>query len=119
MNLLEETKEINVKRPTWKIKIEKGLEHNIVVAIMSTITIYSLFFDDIRMLALPIEADDIVFGITTVCFCMFCIETILASVSKEGYFLTFFFFLDVISTLSMLTDIGWVWDLMTGGGGSG
>jgi hypothetical protein len=45
---------------------------------------------------------------------MFTLEIILASVAKEEYFLTFFFWLDVVSTLSMLTDIGWVWDIMVG-----
>jgi hypothetical protein len=38
----------NVK--TWKGKIAKGLDHWSVVTFMSMITIYSLFFDDLRMI---------------------------------------------------------------------
>jgi hypothetical protein len=42
----------------------------------------------------------------------------LASIAKEDYFLSFFFWLDLVSTVSMLPDIGWVWQAWTGGGGS-
>ena len=33
--------------------------------------------------------------------------------------MSFFFWLDFVSTVSMLPDIGWVWQAWTGGGGSG
>lgn len=49
---------------------------------------------------------------------MFGIEIFLASIAKEDYFLTFFFWLDVVSTISMIPDIGWIWDLMIGQGSS-
>lgn len=106
LNLLEESKEVNTKRPKWMVKMEKILENYAIVGLMSAITIYSLFFDDIRMISTTIDSDYIVFAITSWCFGMFCLEIILASICKENYFLTFFFWLDVVSTLSMLTDIG-------------
>lgn len=86
---------------------------------MSTITVYSLFFDDIRTIAFDTTKDDICYGITCFCFASFAIEIFFASMAKEGYFLSFFFWLDVVSTLSMIPDIGWIWDLMVGGGSSG
>lgn len=82
---------------------------------MTLITIYSLFFDDIRALAVDKEYDDVFYGITSFCFAMFIIEIFLAAISKEDYFPGFFFWLDVISTLSMIPDIGWIWSAMTGG----
>ena len=85
---------------------------------MSTITVYSLFFDDINTLANTASTDNIVYGITSMCFGFFCVEIFIASLVKENYFLSFFFWLDIVSTVSMLTDIGWVWDAWTGGGGS-
>jgi hypothetical protein len=85
---------------------------------MSTITIYTLFFDDIRSIALHVDDDEICYGITCFCFAAFIIEIFLASISKEDYFLTFFFWLDVVSTLSMIPDIGWIWDAMIGTGDS-
>mmetsp|Transcript_43369 Transcript_43369/g.41793 ORF Transcript_43369/g.41793 Transcript_43369/m.41793 type:complete len:155 (+) Transcript_43369:354-818(+) len=82
---------------------------------MTVITIYSLFFDDIRVLTLSKEYDEYFYGVT--CFCMFCflLEIVLASIVKEDYFLSFFFWLDLLSTGSMVGDIGWI----TQGGGSG
>lgn len=109
---------VDTKRPKWKIKIEKTLENYVIVGTMSAITVYSLFFDDIRSLALDPVHDDICFGITCFCFVMFAIEIFFASISKEVYFMTFFFWLDVVSTISMIPDIGWIWNLMVGGGGS-
>ena len=104
------------KRAKWRIKTEKILENYIVVSVMSLITIYSLFFDDVRVLAVTVNEDNIFYIITCVCFAAFAIEIFFASISKEDYFLGFFFWLDVVSTISMLPDIGWVWDAMTGGG---
>jgi hypothetical protein len=99
--------------------MEKFLENYIVVSVMSLITIYSLFFDDVRVLAVTVNEDHIFYIITCVCFAAFAIEIFLASISKDDYFLGFFFWLDIVSTISMLPDIGWVWDAMTGGGGAG
>lgn len=99
--------------------MEKVLENYAIVGMMSAITVYSLFFDDIRMVATSLDTDYIVFAITSWCFGMFALEIILASICRENYFLTFFFWLDAVSTISMITDIGQIWDAMTGGGGSG
>ena len=54
---------------------------------------------------------------------MFTIEIILASISKEDYFGGFYFWLDLISTVSLITDIGWIMNAMlgvssNGGGGN-
>jgi hypothetical protein len=106
------------KRPKWQVRLEKLLESYPIVGTMSLITVYSLFFDDIRSLAFTVAADDICYGVTCFCFVAFAVEIFFASISREGYFLSFFFWLDVVSTLSMIPDIGWVWDLMIGGGGS-
>ena len=78
---------------------------------MTLITIYALFFDDIRMMAFPASQDDIFFGITLVCMIMFATEIVLASIGKGNeYACTFIFWLDVVSTVSMIPDCGWIWD---------
>lgn len=117
--MLEETKEVIVKRAPWKIKMQKVLDNNIIVVTMSVITVYSLFYSDINMIVSTAYTDANVWTTTAVCCGMFFLEIILASICKEDYFLTFFFWLDLISTISMLTDIGWVWNAMTDTGGSG
>lgn len=45
---------------------------------------------------------------------LFAIELVLTSIAKPDYFNSFYFWLDVVSTLSLLTDIGWVWDELVG-----
>lgn len=42
------------KRAKWRVEIDKFLESYFVVGYMSLITIYSLFFDDIRVLAVTV-----------------------------------------------------------------
>jgi hypothetical protein len=70
------------------------------------------------VVALDKSFDDICFAITACCFFLFAIEIFFASLCREDYFLTFFFWLDIISTISMLPDIGWVWDFIIGDGGT-
>ena len=88
---------------------------------MTIITIYALFFDDIRIIYFPRSQDDYFFGITLFGMICFAIEIFFASIAKEQYFNGFFFWLDLVSTLSMIPDCGWIWDPMIGliGGGGG
>jgi len=88
----------------------------VVVIFMTLVTVYALFFDDIRIVFFSKENDDYFFGLTLFGMICFAVEIILASISKEDYFLTFFFWLDLVSTLSMIPDCGWIWDPITGGG---
>jgi hypothetical protein len=106
------------KRSRWMNQLEKFLESYPTVIFMSVLTVYTLFFDDIRVVSLEKIYDDIFFGITASCLAIFAVEIFLASLSREAYFLTFFFWLDIISTISMLPDIGWIWDMVTGEGGT-
>ena len=76
---------------------------------MTSITIYALFFDDIRLLALPSSVDPYFWGISTFALACFTIEIILASVAVDGYLFSFFFWLDLVSTISLIPDIGWIW----------
>jgi hypothetical protein len=44
----------------------------------------------------------------------FLIEVIMSSLAKDDYFLGFYFWLDLIATISLITDIGWIWDKILG-----
>lgn len=81
---------------------------------MTILTIYALFGEDVRLCAFPKTVDDYFFSFTAISFVFFAVEIILMSIAREGYFLGFFFWLDVISTISLITDIGWVWDEIVG-----
>ena len=90
------------------------MDNNVVVVFMTAITIYALFFDDIRIIFFMKPSDDIFFGISTAALFFFTLELVLASLAKpKEYFLHFFFWLDLVSTLSLIPDIGWIWDNIT------
>ena len=76
---------------------------------MTTLTIYALFGDDIRVLAFTTHEDDVFYGLSTVCLFFFLLELVLSSWAKEGYLGSFYFWLDLIATLSLIPDIGWLW----------
>ena len=48
---------------------------------------------------------------------IFTVEMILLSICKEGYFLGYYFWLDLISTATMILDLMWVAELFSGGSG--
>jgi hypothetical protein len=82
---------------------------------MTLITIYALFADDLRLLSVDPKYDDIFYASGLFGLIVFTIEIILASYAKEEYLNSFFFWLDIISTVSMVTDIGWIWILLFSG----
>jgi len=112
-----------LRRKITKLKhmIDKFLESTYVVTFMSIITVYALFADDIRQLIPDFRVDDGFYIMTSVCLGLFTIELILSSFAKPKYFLRFFFWLDLLSTLSLLLDIGWISNAIfdTQGGNSG
>jgi hypothetical protein len=85
---------------------------------MTIVTLYALFGDDIRALAFTKEADNCFFGLTTAAMVLFGLEIIVASIAKEDYFLGFYFWLDTVSTVSLIFDIGWFWDAILGSSGT-
>lgn len=80
---------------------------------MAIITVYTLFADDLRVIFLLPTYDDFFFFLTTVCFLLFLGEISVSCYAIKGYFLGFFFWLDILATLSMLADIGWIMDNVT------
>ena len=78
-----------------------------IAIFMTVITIYALFGDDIRFLILPPFVDPYFYGLTSFSIFCFGVEVIAACYGKRGYIWSFFFWLDTLSTISMLSDVGW------------
>ena len=107
-------------RPQWKIKIEKLLENYYWVGAMTVVTFYALFMDDIRYLWMPKSADETVDICTIICMSLYLIELFLGIIAVENYFLSFYFWVDLISLLSMIPDISFLLEEIEGGiGGAG
>ena len=69
------------------------------------ITVYALIGDDVRILSFE-KQDDVVFmWLNVITFTMFTLELLLSSIGIQGYFGSFFFVLDFISTVSIVLDI--------------
>ena len=90
-------------------------------------TIYVLFADSIMALAAPKYMDATTQLITSICFFTFVFELIATTWAKSdftsyfppeatGYFNSFFFWLDIVSLLSLLLDIKWMADPLGIGG---
>jgi hypothetical protein len=51
-----------------------------------------------------------------ICFGIFFIEIVLSSFAVTEYFLGFYFWLDIISSLTLLLDVGWIQNIIFGTG---
>ena len=78
------------------------------------LTLYALFGDDLRLAIFPKGADTTFNIVTIMAMLVFFVEILLQSIAIEGYFMGLYFWLDFVSTVSLITDIGWVWDSVTG-----
>lgn len=80
---------------------------------MTVITVYSLFGDDVRM-ALFTKSFDTMFDVMTIaCLTLFVFEITIFSIVNEGYFMSFYFWLDLIASGSLVTDIALIMDTIT------
>jgi len=104
-----------------KEKINNFLESTFFNIFITVVTVWALFGDDIRVIAVTKESDVIFSILTIIVFVVFCVEVFLSSYATQDYIYGFYFWLDIISTASLLLDIGWISDVIfqTGGGAGG
>lgn len=95
-------------------KMNLFLDSTTVTIVMNVITIYALFGDDIKTLGFPKSADDVFSSLVVVCLFLFLCELVLSFLYKPNYKWSFYFWLDLIATLSLIPDIGWIWDQAIG-----
>ena len=81
------------------------LESKLTQIIITLFTIYALFADDMRIACTSKNTDYVFDGFTITCFIIFFLEIILSIIVKENYIFSFFFWLDLISTISLIIDI--------------
>ncbi|CAD8159659.1 unnamed protein product [Paramecium pentaurelia] len=81
------------------------LENVISQLLVNLLTIYALYGDDIRIICFDKRADIVFDGITIFCIIIFSTEIVITSIVRKDYFNSFFFWLDIISTVSQILDI--------------
>ena len=92
---------------------EKYLLDNVTTVFISVITLLVLYADDYRVITVAREEDIYVDFVLVFCVIIFLIELGLSTYALPGYTWSFFFWLDVISILSMPLDIYFVTDYFT------
>ena len=70
-------------------------------------TLWSLFAPDMMMLVENKETDIYFSYVLLACFIYFAIELVLCTVFRRTYFNSFFFWLDLLGTASLVLDIPW------------
>ena len=93
-----------------KLKIRDFVEGKVVTIIMSLVTLFALVGDDIRLWATDKSADIVFNSGLLISFILFTTEIILNTVVIDEFKYSFFFWLDIIATLSVVIDIPWITD---------
>jgi hypothetical protein len=73
--------------------------------IVTLLTIFALFGDDIRVMATNKSADTGFDVMTIICLVIFSLEIFMSILCKKDYLFSFFFWLDLVSTVSLILDI--------------
>ena len=61
--------------------------------------------DDIRLWATNKDADQLFFALMTASLLLFMIEIIVMTIVSDGFKYSFFFYLDIIATVSLIFDV--------------
>jgi hypothetical protein len=86
-------------------KIQEIIDGKVVAVIMGIVTLWVLFGDDLRLLLTSKSADTAFFATFFICLILFIIEIVGNSIFLQDYKFTFFFWLDVVATISLIPDI--------------
>ena len=97
-------------------KVRGILKNRIFTTLMTFLTLYALFGDDIRLLLFPPSADEVFWGLSALTFAAFVFEILIQSWVDPSYIQGFYFWLDVVSTATLVFDIGACFLVLRGGG---
>lgn len=87
-----------------KSKGQKILENSKVQLFLLIVTLYALFADDYRYLTCKKEVDVVYDVFNIICIVIFTVEIVVSCIFKPGYFNSYYFYLDIISTASLILD---------------
>ena len=75
---------------------------------MAFVTIYALVGDDLRLWTMDKWVDVYHYSALMICFILFTVEIIVNSIALDDFKYSFYFWLDIIATLSLIPDIIWM-----------
>ena len=86
-------------------RVREGLESGHATMWMANITVWSLFGDDLRLMMTDADADIGFVIMVWICLVSFGVEVLLSVFAMDDYLGQFYFWLDLVATLSLLADI--------------
>jgi hypothetical protein len=89
-------------------RVREIVEGKYITILMSLTTIYALFGDDLRLWLTGKDADPYFYAGLSLSFLFFTLEIFINSCVVNDFKFSFFWWLDIIATLSLFPDIGWV-----------
>jgi hypothetical protein len=75
--------------------------------IIGCFTVYTLFSDDLKEICFEPTVSPIFDIMVYICMGFFTLEIVLSLINGQDYFLSFYFYLDIISTISMILDLSY------------
>ena len=93
---------------TIRMKVREIVEGKVVTTVMTLFTLFALFGDDFRLWFFDSWIDPIFYGLLIVSLLLFALEILLNSCVVDDFKYSFFFWLDIIATLSLIVDIAWL-----------
>lgn len=88
------------------------MEGKTVTIVMSMVTIFALVGDDIRLWVTNKKADPPFYSGLIISFILFLTEILLNTVVIDEFKYSFFFWLDIIATFSLIPDIPLITDII-------
>ena len=96
--------------PILQIKLNRFMSHWFIVTFIIILTLFALFGYDFRLAFFSKGSDDAFSYLTAIIIGIFTVEITLNAISEDKYINSFYFWLDTLSTISLLLDISWVID---------
>ncbi len=113
---------VEVKKDTGKKKKSKKkknictliVDSNYFIAFMTLLTVFALLSNDLQTAYLPPDVDFSFDMLQAILLFFFTSEIIMTCIGKTGYIGSFFFWLDLIATLSLIQDISFIFNPILG-----
>lgn len=94
--------------PPLRFRVREILEGKFLNAIMLITTIFALFGDDFRQWLFNKDADVFFYAGLSLSLVLFTLEILVNSCAVDDFKYGFFFWLDIVGTLSLIIDIQWI-----------
>lgn len=89
-------------------RIHDVMEGNYMQAFTTWVTIFALYGDDLRLYSSHKDSDPAWYALYFICLVVFAAELTINCVIHQEYKNSFFFWLDLVATLSLIPDIPWI-----------